>query len=174
MSYKRLFIWVEGNDDERFFESVIIPKIKSDYNFVKIIKYSQKSKKYKQAFISSIKAMGADYLFFSDINDSSCVTAKKEKLKSELRNIESDRIVIAIKEIESWYLAGIKSRECQKLKISPYKATDSVAKEEFNNLIPKEYDSRIHFLRDILKNYSIQTAKKKNRSFAYCVEKCKV
>ena len=48
--------------------------------------------------------------------------------------------------------------------------TDTVTKEQFYNLMPKKFDSKIDFMREILKNFSIEIAKKKNKSFKYFVE----
>ena len=79
-AYKRLFIWVEGNDDERFFNKIFIPKFKEKYDTVNIIKYAKLKKERIDNFIKSIKAMGADYIYLTDINNSPCVTAKKEEM----------------------------------------------------------------------------------------------
>lgn len=40
MEYKRLFIWVEGPDDVRFFERIIKPRFGDKYDFVQIIPYA--------------------------------------------------------------------------------------------------------------------------------------
>jgi len=36
-TYKLLFIWVEGDDDERFFNKVLVSKFLEKYSGVKII-----------------------------------------------------------------------------------------------------------------------------------------
>jgi hypothetical protein len=122
-------------------------------------------------FLKSIKAMGADYIYVTDINNSPCVTARKKEIQSRLRNIDEDRIVVVIKEIESWYLAGLGSVETKKFKIRSFSGTDSITKERFDSLIPRTVDSRIDFLLETLKSFSIETAKQKNKSFRYFIEK---
>ena len=169
--YKLLFIWVEGDDDERLFNKTLAPKFQEKYNAVKIIKYATMKKEKVDSFIESIKAMGADYIYSTDINDSPCVTAKKGKILNRYKNIESDKIIIVVKEIESWYLAGLDSKACKQLKISNFASTDNITKEKFNALIPKKFTSRIDFMSEILKNFSIDMAKQKNNSFRYFVEK---
>ncbi|MDI6767583.1 MAG: hypothetical protein QME52_12240, partial [Bacteroidota bacterium] len=52
-----------------------------------------------------------------------------------------------------------------------FKDTDDTTKEQFNRLIPEKYDSRIDFMSEILNNFSFKTAKRKNRSFKYFIEK---
>jgi len=64
-TYKRLFICVEGNDDERFFNEIFIPKFKEKYDTVKIIRYATMKKEKVDNFIKSIKAMGADYIYLT-------------------------------------------------------------------------------------------------------------
>ncbi len=38
MDYMALYIFVEGNDDERFFREILLPALKEKYNDIKIIK----------------------------------------------------------------------------------------------------------------------------------------
>lgn len=58
--------------------------------------------------------MDADYFYIVDINKLPCVIAKKQNIKNSLTNIDQGRIIVVIKEIESWYLAGLDERECKK------------------------------------------------------------
>lgn len=171
MGYRRLFIWVEGEDDARFFEKVMEPKLQKKYNFVETRRYAAMKKEKIDNFLKSIKAMGAEYIFAVDINNSPCVTAKKQEIQNKLRNIDGDRIIVVIKEIEGWYLAGLGNTEAEKFKIRTFSETDTTTKEQFNALIPKTFDSRIDFMLEILRIFSVETAKQKNRSFKYCIEK---
>jgi len=61
--YKLLFIFVEGNDDERFFNRILSPKLQEKYDTVMIIKYATMEKEKVNEFIKSIKAMGAEYIY---------------------------------------------------------------------------------------------------------------
>jgi len=171
MGYKRLFIFVEGEDDRKFFDKIILPKIQRKYNFVRTIRYATLKKEKIVNFLKSIKSMDAEYIFVADINSSPCVTDKKRTIENKFKNIDEQRIIVVIMEIESWYLAGLDDETSRKLGIHPYNATDNITKEQFNRLIPKRYGSRIDFMSEILKNFSIETAKQKNRSFKYFIEK---
>ena len=44
MGYKSLYIWVEGEDDERFFEKIMKPKLQKKYNFIETIRYAKLKK----------------------------------------------------------------------------------------------------------------------------------
>lgn len=165
--YRRLFIWVEGDDDERFVSRILVPKFQKKYNDVKIIKYAAMRKEKVDNFIKSIKAMKGDYIYLTDINNSPCITAKKEKTRNKYKSIDNDKIIVVVKEIEGWYLAGLDNKACKQLKISNFTNTEDITKERFNALIPKKFTSRIDFMLEILKNFSIEIAKQKNNSFQY-------
>ncbi|HOC52437.1 MAG TPA: hypothetical protein PLW61_02300 [Caldisericia bacterium] len=169
MNYKRLFILVEGNDDERFFKNILESKFNKKFDFVEIIKYATTKKEKINNFINSIQAMGADYMFVADINNCPCITAEKQKIQKKYKNINSNKIIVVIKEIESWYAAG-----CLKFRMCLSNNTNEITKNQFINLIPKKFDSKIDFMAEILKNFSIEEAKKKNISFDYLIKKYKL
>ena len=168
MDYKLLFIFIEGNDDKRFFESVVEPSLQEKYSAIKFPKYAEKDKKRKVNFIKSINAMKADYICIGDIDDFPCITAKKEKITDGFdKKINVDRIAIVIKEIESWYLAGLDEKASKMLGIrKKIKTTDKITKEHFNQLIPKNMP-RTEFMQKILENYDTKVAEGKNKSFGY-------
>jgi preprotein translocase subunit Sss1 len=172
MDCKILYIFLEGDDDERFFQKVLLPRLREKYDHIKVIKYAQKPKRFEyiKKFIRAIQGIG-NYIYVTDINNSPCVTAKKQEIQNELRNIDSDKILVVVREIESWYLAGLSNDASKKLGIPIFNTTDSVTKEQFNSLIPRKFNSRIDFMIEVLKNFSIEVAKQKNRSFRYCIEK---
>lgn len=171
MVYRRLFIWVEGPNDERFFERIIKPKLREKYDLVQVVTYKNMKKEKVVNFFKSIKSMNADYIYTTDINTAPCITAKKQEIRNELKNIGNDKISVVIKEIESWYLAGLNDIDAEKFKIPPFKTTDDITKERFDNLIPKNLDSRLNFMLEILENFSVEKARQKNKSFEYFIEK---
>ncbi|MFQ6057194.1 MAG: hypothetical protein ACE5J3_14580, partial [Methanosarcinales archaeon] len=96
----------------------------------------------------------------------------KEKITNKFnRIIAEDKIIVVVKEIESWYLAGLDENTSKKLGIrKKIRTTNSITKEEFNQLIPKNMP-RIEFMRKILKNYDVEIAKVRNRSLGYFLNK---
>lgn len=171
MQYKKLYIFLEGDDDERFFQKIVKPKFEEKYDLVIPRKYAQVKNEKVGSFLKSIKAMSADYICVTDINQSPCVTGKKQWLQDKFKNIDKDKIIVVIKEIESWYLAGLDTTGSKNLGFSPLDTTDDITKERFNEAIPKKFDSRIDFMVEILKCFSPETAKQKNKSFKYFLEK---
>jgi hypothetical protein len=170
--YSEIYFFIEGSDDERFINTIIIPILNEKYTCL-LYKYANMTIQKRKGFLDSVNAMDfADYFFLGDINNSPCVTEKKEFLKNicQLR-IDENKIIIVIKEIESWYLAGLDENKCRELGIKYLRSTDDITKEHFNDIQPEKFDSRIDFMSEVLKRFSIETAKSKNISFKYFMEK---
>ena len=168
MAYKRLWVFLEGNDDERFFEGVISPLLENAYDSVRSWKYAQEKTTKAKDFLRSIKSMDSDIFFLGDINSCPCVSAKKdEAIISYGQDLGPNDIIVVIREIESWYLAGLTDKKCRELGIRTIRKTDNINKEKLNALMPRKFDSRIDFMVEILKRFSVNTAKQKNKSFGY-------
>jgi restriction endonuclease Mrr len=169
MGYSRLYVFVEGNDDERFFDRIIRPRLKATY--CKVIKYAEAPRRQIRDFLRSIIQMEADYIYFTDINNAPCVTEKKHKVRQAIKSgIDESKVVIVIKEIESWYLAGVDENRAKELKISVPNTTDSISKEQFASMVSSRWE-RKDLMLEILKDFSVDTAKRKNKSFSYFVQK---
>lgn len=171
MVFKRLFILVEGLNDKRFFDKKIKPILEKKYDLVEVREYADRKREKLKKFLKSIEDMKADYLYVGDINSTPCVTKKKQKIQGKFRNIDKGKIIVVIKEIESWYLAGLNEKNSKKLRIRFLKNTEKVTKQQFKVLKPKKFTSEIDFRLEILKFFSIETAKQKNKSFKYFVNK---
>jgi hypothetical protein len=175
VEYRRLYILVEGNDDERFIERIIKPGLGKRYHSVQLYRYAEQTPQKIDNFIKSIVAMKAHYMILTDIDHSPCVTHRKKLLKTKKiknRLVGDDRIIVVIKEIESWYLAGLDQAALKKLGISYRdKGTNTLTKEQFDRLISAKYISRIDFMQEILENFRMETAKQNNKSFSYFISK---
>lgn len=102
------------------------------------------------------------------MNRSRCITARKQTIKNKYgRRISVDRIIVVVKEIESWYIAGLDNGACKELGLHSFTSADNITKEKFNDMMPKKFDSRIDFMVEILKRFSVETAVRKNKSFDY-------
>ncbi len=180
---RRLFVLVERGDDERFFESVARPMFENVYDFVQLWQYSQKTKAKVNNFLNSVRVMQAngavDLVIVADLDESPCVTDRKERLQNSFRGLSSGigglskfrsstRILIVCREIESWYLAGLSDEECKRIGLaSPVDSTNHIAKEQFLNLMPTRFTAKIEFMLEILKVFDYETAHTKNSSFGY-------
>lgn len=155
-----LYLFVEGTDDELFAQQIIIPLLRPNFSHIQCYRYKQKAKAHIRRFIESIKhRKEADYLFFADFDTASCISIRKEKLKERHNYLDERQVLIVCEEIESWLVAGSSIKQ-------PYK-TDKLTKEQFATLQPTKFVSRIDWLQELLKNFSIDEARKRNASFAY-------
>jgi len=164
---RRLFILVEGQDDVRFFGRIVKPLLAPRYDSVEILAYACTKRDKVNRFLQSVSQMKNDYIFVADIDFEHSVRDKKQILYYRFNSIDGKSIVIVIKEIESWYYAGISGNLARELGVSDTSSTDDLTKEDFNRLIPRRFDSRIDFMFEILKSFSMETAARKNHSFDF-------
>lgn len=168
-----LFVFVEGDRDARFFNflSRNLLEINNRYDFIKIIEYSKMPDGKINNFIRSIQMMNAEYLFIADLDENICITSKKDKLLNKYQ-LDSQKIFIVILEIESWFIAGLDDKCLTDFKIKKISNTEGLNKEKFRLLMKNtKFDSEIDFMIEIMNNFSFETAKKKNKSFKYFIEK---
>jgi len=171
VAYRQLFIWVEGRDDERFFDGTVRTTFENKYDSVVVRQYAQMTRKEVGRYLRSIKWMcSADCVFVGDINAEPCVTAKKERLRQRY-GVESDSVIVVIREIEGWYMAGVGDEASAELGVPVLKNTDTLTKEDFNQLMPERFNSRIDFMVETLKHFCTGMAKRKNGSFRYFAER---
>jgi hypothetical protein len=173
MDFKQLYIFVEGPDDERFMNRIILPLLTEKYNHIKIIKYAVLQPQVVINFVRTFKKQSnSDYLFFSDMDARGdvkyCITKRKEKIISKFSgHLENNKLFIVKEEIESWYLAGISETDAKRFKIKPFYSTDSLTKEDFEQLIPKKSFTPNDFMIEILNEYDFENALLRNRSLQY-------
>ena len=127
----------------------------------------------------------ADLIIVADLDESPCVTDRKERIPSGFRSLSagqspgqptgpfsSTRILIVCREIESWYLAGLNDEECKRLGLTTtIDNTDRISKEQFLDLMPDRFDSKSEFMLEILRVFDHETARSKNSSFRYFMQK---
>ncbi len=167
MPKEKIYLFVEGNDDEIFFRKLITPILSKYYKNIEIIKYAQMKKDKVNLFLLSIRTLNFDYLFFADKDEYLSIKQKKEKLSEKFEQLAKENIIIVVLEIESWYLAGLDETASETLHINYFTNTDNLSKEDFNRLYHGRFNSRIDFIYEIIKLYVIEKAKQKNKSFSY-------
>jgi hypothetical protein len=170
--YRFLWIFVEGSDDRRFVDRVLRPILEKKYDYLDTWEYAQEPDEKTMEFLRSIRSMKADYLFLADIDNSPCVTTRKEILAHKYNEaLEPTNAVIVAREIESWYMAGMDEAACRELRIKGPLCTDHMTKEQFRSLMPGRFnDSVVDFMTDILRGFRIEVAKGRNRSFCYLMD----
>jgi len=173
--YNRLYILVEGRDDKEFFDKIVKPEFEKEYGRgrVRVRQYRRTGDERVIDLIEGFKDSNDDYICVADIDKAPCVSGRKrEKQGEEFKNVDEDRILIVEKEIESWYLAGLNDDICRRFGFSTFDTTDDFGRGKFKDFQRlANFDSGIYFMREILKHFDIETAKRKNKSFRYFVKK---
>jgi hypothetical protein len=171
--YRPVHVLVEDRDDREFFNAVIRPVLQAQYDYVEIWEYAGRTIARRMEYIRSIEAMKGDYFFVADINSSPCVTDRKSKLaESHKGRIDPKRTIVVAKEIESWYLAGLDDEAGRRIGVPSLPRTDAVTKEDFCEMIPKPFSElTTDFMAEILKGFSVEMARAKNRSFCYLMDR---
>ena len=166
-----LHFFLEGNDDERFFNIILKDKFEVIYDNIKVIKYASLKPKTMKKIIKTLNSAQKDYVMLADYDDSTCITNKKNYLKNTYSEIIESNIIISKLEIESWYLAGLDNTSSNFLRI-PYRTnTEKISKIDLDKHKHDKYSSRIDFMHEILKKFNFETAIKQNASFEYFVKK---
>jgi len=114
--------------------------------------------------------MGAEYFFLADINSSPCYPEKRQDLLKRFRELEGARVIIVVKEVESWYLAGVPDGNQWGFRASA--DTTDLTKEQFDATMPKPFDSRISYMVEILRLFDVNSATARNHSFHYFARRC--
>ena len=130
----RLVVLVEGNRDESFVKEIIKPILvsKNKYKDVLIYKYAHINKTQNARFIRTSEQQNDAVLCMVDIDNAPCKSGCKVKVKSDrIGELRDEEIIVVIKEIESWLLAGLSDKCCKRLGISNIGKTNSINKEKY-------------------------------------------
>jgi len=169
-----IVFFVEGEDDKRFFERIISRFFNSLLRKTKahIVTYAQKRGEDLEKRIKGLREVGWEYFFVTDKNSAKCISEAKERAKQRVCEVDLSRIIVVVPEIEAWYLAGLDKKACQEIGVPFQDSTDTVTKKVFEEVLALKYKgNRRYFTQRLLDKFSLETAKRKNRSFAYFVSK---
>jgi hypothetical protein len=166
--------FIEGPDDERFIEQVIKPILTTEN--VNTHTYSKQPDQSVNQAIAGFQGMYRELYLLRDYDEGNqkcqCISERKNFVKNKFKNIRKDQIIIAIDEIEAWYLAGIDAESASDLGIDLFTHTNNVNKCDFVSKLEKsEYTYKKNFQMEIIKKFSIDTAREKNDSFQYCLDR---
>ena len=134
MAYQALYLFVEGDDDERFATTVISPRLSKRYDWIGTFQYAQVKPAKVSAHLRSIKSMGAEYFFLGDINSCHCFPEKRQDLLKRFTELEGARVIIVVKEVEGWYLAGVPDNNQWGVRVPA--DTSNLTKEQFDAAMP--------------------------------------
>jgi len=171
--YRELYILFEGDDDQRFVEKIIKPRLQKTYDYIGLYQYAQRSKVKVENFLQSVIAKKSDYFCLVDIDQHPCVTKRKAHIKStKFGPVPDTNIFVVKKEIEGWYLAGLNESRCKELRLNVPKHTNFIGKQGFEDLLSQSKLGCSTVCKiEILNKFDLEIAKTKNHSFNYFCNK---
>lgn len=164
---RRLVIWVEGDRDKRFFETVVGPLLAQSFDQVLVKEYRPMKPTFVNRLLHAMSHQGFNRIFITDLNSAPCATIRKQKVKEHYPDLGDREIIVVSKEIESWYLAGLTADGEAGLKVKCPASTDNLTKENLDQLMPSRFDSELDFLLELLKYFDAGRARTRNKSFDY-------
>ena len=162
---------VEGPTDQMFFDNAIKKELEETYSKIHFIHYATRSNESNKMLVKILKQERLSYAVIADKNSALCSTDKKTSTIKRT-GADSDKIIVVKTEIESWCAAGLNQSDAKSLNVVFRTNTEEVTKEMLYSMMSKDkFQFKTDFLREILKKFSIEEAKKNNRSFQYFCQK---
>lgn len=181
MTSKKLLILLESDYDQIFFEKILLNFFEKKFDETQLVLYARIHPKTIEKIIKAYLDLGFDFIIFCDLDNANCYPSKKEEIEARFNLGEKEKILIVIKEIESWILAGVIKEVLYDVgtnkrivtKMGVHKkgfTTDCVYSKDFDKLKPRGMSKRLFVLR-ILAFFNIKKAKQRNTSFLYFFNK---
>lgn len=170
MPFNGVAFFVEGDDDRRFVEQVAEPCIGGEYDDIKVVEWSSLKPRKIEGMITAYREMGYCIVFLGDLDDAPCITEKSRSLVRSYGPLRREEVVVAVPEIEAWYIAG--APRGMRAQFPPFVrySTERVTKELFNSCVPDEISSILVFKRLIVEQFNTLEARQKSASLNYLVE----
>ncbi len=163
-----IYVLMEGDRDLDYYETLIEPILNNKYDQVIPYKYIQKKKEKVNKYIKVIKKIKADYYVLTDMDESESVEDAIQKILNRMDNlIDKNNVIVVIKEIECWYIAGMPQSFIERYDINlDISNTEIYEKEDFDCIIPTNMSHVIFYTR-ILELYDCNNAIKRNNSLKF-------
>jgi len=166
---KVLNILVEGSQDEYFVERIVKPWLinKGKCKDINTFIYARRKKEIVENYIKATLEKKEEILCLTDSTHAPCISGRIEDLiNNEIGPFNRKAIIVAVKEIESWYLAGFDYQCCRRLHIEYVPRTENIKKEDFHSIIARgKYKNRQACRAEMLRNFNVQLASERNASF---------
>ncbi len=169
ISKKRLTIFVEGVDDQRFFQRLLKPLLEQKYS-VRFVKYAQLTKKRVVGHLRSADRTG-DYIFVRDLDWVPCYSGRFDSINRQYPFELNRRRFVGVKyEIESWYLAGVTTSWLKEVGASLIDSKNYATKEQFERVCPPGM-TPTEFMISLLDQFDLQLGCRNNESLRYFVRR---
>jgi hypothetical protein len=164
-----LHILVEGDQDESFVQRVIKPWLVSQEKYLDVIvfPFACRKKETIENYVKTVLEQNQEIICLTDSTHAHCISGRMDNLiNNEIGVFEKSQIFVVIKEIDSWYIAGVDKRTCNRIGIEYVERTERISKEDLHALIARsKYKQRLACRIEMLKNFNVILASERNRSF---------
>ena len=171
--WKRITLFVEGEEDRAFAERILKPRLQERYNEVRIQTHAQTPDEQLRSHLRSLKRMGSDFFLLVDYDRGPCIAeVRKSYAKRYKPYLGEAQVLVARPMIEAWYTAGVPSQNPFKASIPPI--AESVDKQAFAGIFgerARNREERIVLLQQILAVYDWGLALQRSASLRYCAHR---
>jgi hypothetical protein len=168
--WRRIALFVEGEEDRAFAERVLKPHLLQRYNEVRVHMHAQTSDEKLSSHFRSLQRMNSDYFLVVDKDRVPCISEVRRMYAHRYQPHLSERqVLVACPMIEAWYTAGVPSQNPFKASIPPI--AESVDKQAFAGIFgerAQNLEERIVLLQQILAVYDWGLALQRSASLRYC------
>jgi hypothetical protein len=158
------YLFVEGYYDEIFVKK-ISEKLQVESE-IKIVQYSRMRDPKVVDYLSSLISQKIHFLLIADrdIAQYNSINDRENELIRRYKHVNSGNYVLAIPEIEGWYVAGLNDKSIKKLKLKNFPLPDDCTKEKFIAALPFQQDGT-PIRNEMLELYDIHYAEARSSSF---------
>jgi len=171
--WKRIALFIEGEEDRAFAERILKPRLQERYNEVRIQTHARTPDEQLRSHFRSLKRMGSDLFLLVDYDRGLCITAVRQKYAQRYEpHLGETQVLVARPMIEAWYTAGVPHQNPFKASIPPI--VESVDKQAFAGIFgerARNREERIVLLQQILAVYDWGLALQRSESLRYCAIK---
>jgi hypothetical protein len=172
--WKRIALFVEGEEDRIFAERILVPRLQVGYDEVSLHTYAETSDDKLRNHFRSLVRMGSDFFLLVDYDRGPCITAIRQKYAQRYeRYLDEAQVLVARPMIEAWYAAGVPSENPFKITIPSL--VDGLDKQEFARIFGERAErrrgKRRELLQQILAVYDWGLALQRSASLRYCALK---
>ena len=160
-----LYVFVEGQDDERLIEK-IFEKCFKKFNPI-IFKYIHADVSMVRDLICRLNSNNENYVMLVDRDDATCIPGRK-RTRIHTYDVREENVFVVDISIESWYVSGVNH---PKFDLSSIRS-ETINKDEFDHVVHRH--NHTPEMIEITKKFDTGLAISKNYSFKYFYKKLKI
>ena len=167
-----LYLLVEGDSDRQFIEKAIALCLPTPVHILAYAEWTATRRENQiQSLLSGCEKGMMDYYALMDMDSRPCYTACREYLSHLFgRLLPFERIIVANRSIEAWYLAGYTgSRYLKKMRLPAL--TEGVRASEFRDAATSAGLDPTTALAELLSRYDLSQARQRSPSLDYFCRK---